>query len=275
MEYKKALDNLRKQMFTEAPEQPVIKPSFISRPLDFGNTTLKPVERTRSQEWLQVIRESSEKLKAKNTTPQSGGVAAGIAKGVKDIVANKESAKVADKNNKIVDIPVNGDSLIRRREDSIANGPVDESISDFVALTDKVEGGGSYDTLFGFSNKNRYSGTKVSQMTIGEIKAFAKPSGDYGQWVKGKVGRVATPMGRYQFVGTTLAAVADKMGLSDDTVFNKTTQDAMFKNYLGEKIASADTMSGKIAAVRAGWEGYKSVSSATLARLITNFEVNS
>ncbi len=273
MEYKKALDNLRKQMFTEVPEQPTIKPSFINRPLDSGSG-LKPIERTRSQEWLQVIRESSKKLKAKSATPESGGVASGIAKGLKSVLDEKEAVKTAAKNSNIVDIPVNGDSLVRRREDKIANGPVDESISDFVALTDKVEGGGDYDTLFGFSNRNRYSGTKVSQMTIGEIKAFAKPSGDYGQWVKGQVGRVATPMGRYQFVGTTLAAVANKMGLPDDTVFNQTTQDAMFKNYLGEKIASADTMSGKIAAVRAGWEGYKSVNSATLAKLITDFEAN-
>ena len=275
MEYKKALQDLRKQMFEEVPEQPIIKSSFISRPLDFGGPALKPVERTRSQEWLQIIKESSQRLKDKESAPKSGGVAAGIAKGIAGVIEEKKVAKTAEKNKKIVDIPVDGRGLISRREDALNSGPADESIEDFVALTDKVEGGGDYDTLFGFSNKNRYSGVKVSQMTIGQIKDFAKPSGDYGQWVKSQVGRVATPMGRYQFVGTTLGAVAKKMGLSDDTVFDRKTQDAMFKTYLKEKLDSADTMSGKIAAVRAGWEGYKSVNSATLAKLITDFEANS
>lgn len=68
------------------------------------------------------------------------------------------------------------------------------------------ESGGDYDALFGFSNRDggRYSNVRMTDMTAAEALDFANPSGDYGQWVKDQVGRVSTPMGGYQVVGTTL-----------------------------------------------------------------------
>ena len=78
------------------------------------------------------------------------------------------------------------------------------------------ESGGDYDALFGFSNRpgKQFADTKLTDMTVDQALAFADPSGPYGQWVKGKVGRVATPMGAYQVVGTTLKGAKDGLGLT-------------------------------------------------------------
>jgi len=146
-------------------------------------------------------------------------------------------------------------------------------IDAFLSHMDKHEGGGGYDTLFAFSNrKGPFAGVDVTQMSIGQVKEFSAVGGQYGQWVKSKVGRVATPMGRYQFVGTTMKAVAAEMGLSDDTLFSPEVQDAMFEHYMDKRLSGQSTLDGKINAARAGWEGFKNVPREQLAQAIMSFE---
>lgn len=149
-----------------------------------------------------------------------------------------------------------------------------------LSLIDKTEGGGSYDTLFGHSQREgrRFAGVKPSQMTIGQLSQFTDPGGEYGQWVKGELersgqkARVATPIGRYQFVGTTLRNTAKEMGLPDDTVFNQGTQDAMFKYHARKTLARAKTPAAKRSLLRGQWEGFKHVSDAELDAAIARFE---
>ena len=89
------------------------------------------------------------------------------------------------------------------------------------------ESGGDYNALFGFSNRDggRYSGTRLTDMTVNQALDFSQPSGDYGQWVRGQVGRVATPMGAYQVVGTTLRAAQQGLGLTGDELMTEGLQD--------------------------------------------------
>lgn len=96
--------------------------------------------------------------------------------------------------------------------------------SSFLSAVDRYEGAGGYDTLFGHAQRGPFSGTDVSQMSVGEAMAFANPRGAYGQHVKGQIGRVATPMGRHQIVGTTLRNASREMGLDPATPFNAGTQ---------------------------------------------------
>lgn len=172
----------------------------------------------------------------------------------------------------------------RRSEVSPSNyAPARPSeIKSFKDAIDLTEGGGEYDTLFAYSNRDgkHFDGFKVSNMTIGEIKAFSDPSGEYGQWVKeqlrksGKKARVATPMGRYQFVGSTLKAMASEMGLDDNTVFTPEVQDNMFEHYLRKRISKGKTMDEKVNQVREAWEGFKNIPTSTLQNLISQYEAN-
>jgi hypothetical protein len=108
------------------------------------------------------------------------------------------------------------------------------------------ESGGDYDALFGFSNRDggRYSNVKLTDMTVDQALDFANPSGDYGQWVKGQVGRVATPMGAYQVVGTTLREAKDALGLTGNEKMTPELQDAIGAYILKTQGTGA-------------WEGYK------------------
>jgi hypothetical protein len=89
------------------------------------------------------------------------------------------------------------------------------------------ESGGDYNALFGYSNRDggRYGGTRLTDMTVNQALDFSQPSGDYGQWVKGQVGHVATPMGAYQVVGTTLRAAQQGLGLTGNERMDEGLQD--------------------------------------------------
>jgi hypothetical protein len=91
------------------------------------------------------------------------------------------------------------------------------------------ESGGDYNALFGYANRpgKPFEGVKLTDMTVNEVLDFTKPSGPYGQWVKSQIGRVSTPTGAFQTVGTTLKDAVQGLGLTGDEPYNEATQDAV------------------------------------------------
>jgi hypothetical protein len=91
------------------------------------------------------------------------------------------------------------------------------------------ESGGDYNALFGYANRpgGQFSGINLTNMTVDQALQFADPSGPYGQSVKGQIGRVATPMGAYQVVGTTLRGAKEGLGLTGNEVMTPELQDAI------------------------------------------------
>lgn len=130
---------------------------------------------------------------------------------------------------------------------------VDPAIAARYAIPEEVkngifagESGGDYDALFGFQNRpgGKFQNVKLTDMTVDQALQFAAPSGEYGQTVKGQIGRVATPMGAYQIVGTTLKAAKDGLGLTGNEVMTPELQDALGGWILANQGTGA-------------WEGYK------------------
>lgn len=89
------------------------------------------------------------------------------------------------------------------------------------------ESGGDYDALFGYANRDgqKFGGTKLTNMTVDQAIEFSNPRGPYAQHVKGQIGRVATPMGGYQIVGTTLRDMKRQMGLTGTEQMTPDMQD--------------------------------------------------
>lgn len=225
--------------------------------------------------WISEIKKASLEFKKaySELRSKSGEAKSPLAEAIKGAV--KIASKDQEQPETTPEERVEG--FVRRRSENSPSTYAPQrptEIKSFKDAIDLTEGGGGYDTLFGFSEKDgkAFAGTRISQMTIGDIKNFASPKGAYGQWVKGQVGRVATPMGRYQFVGTTLKALAEEMGLSDDTVFSPEVQDQMFEYYLAKRIRRGRTMPEKVAQVREAWEGFKKVPTSTLENLISQYE---
>lgn len=108
------------------------------------------------------------------------------------------------------------------------------------------ESGGDYNALFGYANRpgGQFSNVQVSDMSVNDVMRFTDPSGPYAQTVKGQIGRVATPVGAYQIVGTTLRGAAKALGLTGNERFDRATQDA-----LGQYILSTQGTGA--------WEGYR------------------
>ncbi|WHO73950.1 lytic murein transglycosylase [Rhizobium sp. BT03] len=157
---------------------------------------------------------------------------------------------------------------------NIAATPTNSALpGSFLAAVDRTEGAGDYDTLFGHAQKNGpFAGTSVSSMPIRDVIAFTDPSGPYAQYVKGKVGRVATPVGKYQTVGTTLRGAVGALGLDPNLPYDQGTQDRVASYLARQRIASADTLQGKISALRSEWEGFKNVPDAEMAQIVADLQ---
>lgn len=189
-----------------------------------------------------------------------------IEKVTKDTVISKEDAEKT--------LPVTD---VEHTSGTIPQGGIDTNVGaqGLLSLIDRKEGGGDYDTLFGHSQREggRFAGTKVSQMTIGELKQFAR-GGEYGSWVKAKnpKGKFATPMGRYQFVGDTLFELTDRLGIPDTAVFDSNLQDFLFSVKANDRLSGKTSQAAKRQAMRNEWDGFNSVSDAELDAAIASFE---
>lgn len=142
----------------------------------------------------------------------------------------------------------------------------------FLAVLDQTEGGGGYDTLFGNAQKGQFAGTDVSKMPISDVLAFTDPNGPYAQSVKSQIGRVATPVGRHQIVGTTLRNAVGALGLDPNTPFSPETQDNVALYLAKQRIASSNTPEGKLAALRNEWEGFRKVPDSQLLQVVSDIE---
>lgn len=144
-------------------------------------------------------------------------------------------------------------------------------------LIDKFEAGsGGYDTLFGQAQDSEFAGMRVSQMTIGEVLDFqsARGEGSYGEFVKSTnpEGVLATPAGRYQFVGTTLRGLVEKYNIDPNTRFSPELQDALFMAHALDTIGPLQTASAKRAALRTQWAGLKNATNGELDAMIAEIE---
>lgn len=150
------------------------------------------------------------------------------------------------------------------------NPGLTEETAQLVNLLDATETGGtgSYDTLLGFSEKNKFSNVKVSEMTIDEVLEFQTGS-EYRQFSKDQVGRVATPVGRFQIVGTTLKGLVKELGLTGNEPFDEEMQNRLFNTLLQRRLRQAGGDVNKaIVALRNEWEGFQHVPAATLQKAI-------
>jgi hypothetical protein len=168
------------------------------------------------------------------------------------------------------------DAFNTRNADAL-RGAVNED--DLFSLMDGVEGevGGNYDTLYGHAQRdgNKYAGTQVTGMTLDELDQFAGLNSEYGKWVKANnpKGDFATPVGRYQIVGTTRRYVAKALGLSGDTVFTKDVQDQMARYLATEALKGKAPGEESRKALAGVWDGFNTgkVSPDAFDRAIENF----
>jgi muramidase (phage lysozyme) len=110
-------------------------------------------------------------------------------------------------------------------------------------------------------------------MTIADILEFQSLSGEYGQWVKrnNPKGQFATPVGKYQFVGTRLRKLVNGMGLPTTTVFTPEVQDKIFNYSIKSILDSASTVEGKRKALRSEWDGFHNASNSELDAVIKEY----
>lgn len=148
---------------------------------------------------------------------------------------------------------------------------VDDLPSEFeplLELIDQTEAGGNYDTLLGHAQNSVFNGMKASEMTVDQVIAFQQ-SPEYRNYSKGVVGRVATPVGRFQIVGTTLRSLKDAMNLTGGEKFDEAMQNRMFLHLVQQRLKAAGGDINKVVSqLRKEWAGLGHVSTKELKKAV-------
>lgn len=140
------------------------------------------------------------------------------------------------------------------------------SFSNHIDRTESGGGSDQYDTLYG--HRNRQNGVQVSRMTLGQVSEFSDPNGQYAQSVNNEIGRVATPMGKFQIVGTTLRGIQKDLGLPDDVPFSPAVQEQMGLYLAQQRVNGPRSRETMRNGLRSEWEGFKNLSDAELDVMI-------
>ena len=133
------------------------------------------------------------------------------------------------------------------------------------------EGNTNPNTLLGYQEQpgGRFAGTQISGMTLDELYNFTSGSSPYADYSRGAVGRMATPLGQFQIVGTTLRNTAKELGLPGDTVFTPEVQKQMGEHLLNNRLARAGNDPQAIVSnLRAEWEGLKKLPGKDILHLV-------
>ncbi len=140
------------------------------------------------------------------------------------------------------------------------------SFSTYIGQTESGQNADQYDTLYG--HRNRQNGVQVSQMTLGQASEFSDPNGEYAQSVNNEIGRIATPMGKFQIVGTTLREIQKNLNLPDDVPFSPAVQEQMGLYLAQQRVNGPRSIENMREGLRAEWEGFKNLSDAELDVMI-------
>jgi len=122
---------------------------------------------------------------------------------------------------------------------------VDTNIGKTNAIT-MMESSNRLDALWNDYGKSQNIDFKASTSTLAEVLEFTDVNGDYAEWSKTQTdaGLVHTPVGKYQFLGTTLKDIVDRadleaMGITEDTIFTAEVQDKLFNWYANDTVKLA------------------------------------
>lgn len=158
----------------------------------------------------------------------------------------------------------NADLYVNSEEEAFRNGH--SMFSNHIDRTESGGGSDQYDTLYG--HRNRQNGVQVSKMTLGQAKDYSAAEGDYGNSVKNELGYLATPMGKFQIVGTTLRRVQKNLNLPDDVPFSPAVQEQIGLYLAQQRVQGPLTRESMRSNLKSEWEGFKNLSDQELDQVI-------
>lgn len=132
--------------------------------------------------------------------------------------------------------------------------------------------------LWGDAEKqDTFKNIKVSEMTLQEVMDFTEHGGTYSNYVKSTnpEGKASTPVGKYQFVGTTLKDLVEDLGLDPNSKFDEKMQDYLAITYAKKRFnyyCPKGELDCRIEQLRKSWAGFKDVPDKEVAKMVKEIE---
>ena len=167
-------------------------------------------------------------------------------------------------------------------------GPMPAVAPTTSVLTKYESGAGGADALLNQAQNRDFGNIRVSSMSVKDVLDFQtkRGVGSYFNYSKANMpagtqaaekGLGSTPVGKYQFVGETLKdlkdrGIFDELGITDETIFDEKTQDALFVRYAQDRLQGKETPEERRAAMRGAWEGLRKASDSEVDDVIAQVE---
>jgi len=165
-----------------------------------------------------------------------------------------------------------GQGIMRRQPTNDLPAYIQEGSAFRQALADQEAE--SYSTIFGNTEKEgkKFAGKDITSMKMSEVFDFVKPGGAFNKYNKDTFGKNTTAIGKYQMVGATLRDlrdrnILDKLGIKEDTPFNRETQDKIAM-HLAERRVKGKSLEAARKGMRNEWEGFKKLDNEELDTII-------
>lgn len=146
--------------------------------------------------------------------------------------------------------------------------------SEFRTALNEVEAP-TYDYMFNGAHlkDTPFKGTKVTEMTMGEIFDLMELGGDWHNYNLNTHDQDTTAIGKYQMVGLTLRDLRDRgilkdLGITDDTMFDKSTQDSIAMHLAERRVKPTYSIDKAVAELRNEWEGFKKLPKSRVVRIV-------
>ena len=148
-----------------------------------------------------------------------------------------------DKDDSDLDRASKYDNLLALERD-FAPGEGGYSLVDLkerISLAEGTSDAGGYDRLLGGQETKNFK-IKPTEMTVQEILDFQlkRGEGSYAEYANSEVGRISTPVGKYQVVGSTLQGLVDQGIVDPNEKFDENTQER-----IGTHLITTDLAGGK------------------------------
>lgn len=141
---------------------------------------------------------------------------------------------------------------------------IDRIARGILPLIDKREGAGNYNAYYQNANQ---SDVKFTEMTVDQVIQYQRDNPIRITSGPNR-GRTSSAVGRYQIVGTTLRSLKRELGLTGKEIFSPELQDQLFLALVKRRIKKGNTARQNMNALRAEWEGLKSVPDEQLLSLL-------
>lgn len=153
----------------------------------------------------------------------------------KDVPISTETKLERDKKREDIVDPSRNNEQSLTGENKLENATDRQAIDSMLDKIGKAESNNNYDAEWGGGKFGDRGSKKLTEMTMGEVKAYQKEMLNTQKDMGKGAGQRSSALGKYQFISGSMKEAQKMSGLSDDDLYSEENQDKMGEMWLKKR----------------------------------------